>query len=500
MFTINKSNYKLSLSLEENIITIKEIFNNDDTLMIRKFQNRINNLKCAILFIDGMADNNTINENIIRPIVENNTKKLKSNPIEYLQYEVIVSSQCEKTKNVNNLINGLISGNTILFLEGVDHGLIIQSMGWEYRDINEPKVETVVRGPREGFTEVLAINLSLIRRKVKNNKLKFKYMTIGDMTNTKVCVCYIEGLASDRILNELLEQLNNISIDGVLDSKYIQEYINKQPFSLFETTHVTEKPDVVVGKLLEGRLALIVDGTPVVVTLPFLFIEVFQAADDYYTNYYFASLNRIIRLFGFVMTISIPAVYLALVTFHQELIPTPLLMSIYASRLAVPLPTIFELIILLVAFEILREAGTRMPVYVGQTLSIVGALVLGTAAVEAKLVSAPVIIIVGLSGITSFMIPSITGSSTIIKFALVGFSAVLGLYGYIIGIAFLLIHLIKLKSFGVPIMSNFTSLEPREMKDTHIRVPRWAMKRRPKILGQKNPARTDIHINRGDDK
>ena len=485
----------ISSSLEENINIIEDIFKNDDTLINRNFSNQTNNIKCALLFLDGMVDASSINENIIRPVIED-TNVSKSNPINYLQYQVIASSKCQATTDIKKLANSLLVGDTILFIEGISKALIIGSAGFKTRNLEEPEGETVLSGPREGFTESLVVNLSLIRRKIKSTKLKFKYLTIGDMTNTTTCVCYIEGLASDRVLNELLSQLEDIDIDGVLDVKYIQEYINKQPFSLFETTRITERPDVVSANLLEGRIALILDGTPVVVTLPFLFIEIFQAPDDYYTNYFFASFNRIMRLFGFVATISIPAIYLSLVTFHQELIPTPLLMSIYASRLAVPLPTIFELSILLVTFEILREAGSRMPPSIGQALSIVGALVLGTAAVDARLVSAPVIIIVGLSGITGFMIPSIAGSSTIIRFILVGISSILGLYGYIIGISFLLIHIIKLKSYGVPVMSSFTSMEIDDIKDTHFRAPRWAMKYRPKILGQKNPIRTS----RSDDK
>ncbi len=265
---------------------------------------------------------------------------------------------------------------------------------------------------------------------------------------------------------------------------------------MFETTRVTERPDVVAANLLEGRIALMLDGSPTVSTVPYLFVENFQSPEDYYTNYYFASLNRILRLLGFIATISVPAVYLALVTYHQELIPTPLLMSIYASRLAVPLPTLFEILVLSISFEVLREAGTRMPPNVGQTISVVGALILGSAAVEARLVSAPVIIIVGLSGITSFMIPDITGTSTILKFIFIGLTSFLGLYGYIIGISFLLMHLISLKSFGIPIMSSFTSMKIEDIKDTHIRAPRWAMKYRPNILGQKNTIRTS----RGEEK
>lgn len=484
--------YHLSSSMDENINTIKEIFKNDDTLKLRTFQNQDNpKFICSILFIDGMVDNQIINENIIKPITQSVMEFSNPSPIDCLQNQIIISSQCEKTTDISSIINAILDGDTVLFLEGFKEGIIIGSKGWKIREIQEPDAERTARGPREGFTESLITNLSLIRRKVKTNNLKFKLMTLGDITHTRLCICYIEGLARKDILNTLYEQLNAISIDGVLDVKYIQEYIDKHPYSIFETTHNTEKPDVAVSKLLEGRIVVILDGTPVVMTLPFLFIETFQSGDDYYLNYYFASINRILRLMGFILTISIPAVYLSLVTFHQEMIPTPLIMSVYASRLGVPLPTVFELIALLIVFEILREAGSRMPSYIGQTLSIVGALVLGSAAVEARFVSAPIVIVVGLSGITSLITPTLGAASLIIKLCLIFLSSILGLYGYILGMTFLLLHLLKLKSFGIPYMTNLTIFKMQDLKDTGIRAPRWYMKYRPKYIARNNPIRSN---------
>lgn len=484
--------YHLSSSMDENINTIKEIFKDDDTLRLRKFENRNDHsVECCILFIDGMVDDNIINESIIKPITNSIIESSKLDLVDYLQSQVIISPQCEKTTSVLNLINAIIDGDTILFLQNFSEGIIIGSKGWRTRAIQEPTVEKVLRGPREGFTESLIINLSLIRRKARTNNLKFKFMTLGEITYTKLCICYIEGLASEEILSTLYSQLKNISIDGVLDVKYIQEYIDKQPFSLFETTSTTEKPDVAMAKLLEGRILLFVDGSPVVMTLPFLFIEVFQSGDDYYLSYYFSSINRIIRLLGFILTISIPAIYLALVTYHQEMIPTPLIMSIYASRLGVPLPTVFELIGLLIVFEILREAGTRMPAYIGEALSIVGALVLGSAAVDARFVSAPIVIVVGLSGITSLITPALGAASLFIKIALILLSAVLGLYGYIVGMAFVLIHLLKLKSFGIPFMTNLTTFNMQALKDTGVRAPRWYMIFRPEHIADKDPIRSN---------
>lgn len=484
--------YNLSSSIDKNISILKEIFKNDDTLRLRKFQNQNNpKIICCIFFIEGMVDNQSINRNIIKPITEATIESSSLPYIDLLQNQIILSSQCEKTKDIITIVNSIIEGNTVLFLEGSKEGIIIESKGWKIRPIEEPDVERTLRGPREGFTESLLVNLSLIRRKVKTNDLKFQFMTLGEITNTRLCICYIEGLLREDILSTLYDQLNAIKIDGVLSVKYLQEYVDKEPLSIFETTNNTEKPDVAVARLLEGRAAILLDGTPVVTTLPFLFVETFQSADDYYINYYFASINRMLRLWGFFISISIPAIYLSLVTFHQEMVPTPLIMSVYAARLGVPLPTVFELVGLLIVFEILREAASRMPSYIGQALSIVGALVLGTAAVDARFVSAPIVIVVGLSGITSLITPTLGAVTLILKLIFVMLSSILGLYGYVIGMGILLLHLLKLKSFGIPYMTNLTTFNMQSLKDTGIRTPRWYMRFRPRYIGDKNPIRSN---------
>ena len=480
----------LSRSLEKNIEIIKEIFNNDDTLVVRLLENQHDNsFKCCTIFSEGMVNNNVVNENIILPIVKNTIPKKESNTIKDLQYKVIVSNNVERTEDIDQLTQSIIGGDTILFLEGSKEALIISSKGWETRSISEPPSEKVIKGPREGFTESMIENLSMIRRKIKTPDLKFKFFTLGEKTNTKGCICYVDGIANEQIIDELYKRLEKFNMDGALGVNYIQEYVKDHPLSPFKTTGNTERPDVVAAKLLEGRVALILDGTPVAMTVPYVFVEYFQSNEDYYLNFYFGSIGRILRILGFLITTSVPAIYLALVTFHQELIPTPLILSISAARQDVPFPTVVELIGLLIVFEILREAGTRMPTYIGQALSIVGALVLGQAAVQARFVSAPVVIIVALSGITGLMIPSLTGISIISRLVLLLFSSALGLYGYTFGILALLVYLFSIKSFGVPFMANITSLDLQELKDTAIRVPWWYMEYRPRLIATKNPRR-----------
>ena len=243
------------------------------------------------------------------------------------------------------------------------------------------------------------------------------------------------------------------------------------------------------AKLLEGRIAVIVDGTPLVLTVPFLFVEYFQANEDYYVNFYFASVNRFLRILGFILTTTLPAFYSALVTFHQEMIPTPLLLSIASARRGVPLPTALELFLLLVIFESLREAGSRVPTGIGQTLSIVGALVLGQAAVEAKIVSAPVVIVVALTAINNLMMPRITSTFVIMRIVFLLLASIWGLYGLIFGIIGFLLHLCELRSFGIPYMLHLTSFEPDDFKDTLIRLPWRYMKLRPKLITENNRVR-----------
>ncbi len=475
----------LTASLEENISLFKNIFKDDQTLITREFQNKsVKEAKCCIIYISGMVNTEVVNENIIQPVLRNNLAEDidVNNLLEALMKKVIVSNSVKIETDINKMVSSIISGDTLFILEGYDKGLIIGSVGWEKRSISEPESSKVVRGPREGFTESMAVNLSLIRRKIQNPDLKFKFRVLGERTHTSICICYVDGLALKEVLNELEQRLNKIKIDGILDSGYIQELIKDAPYSPFETVGAFERPDVVASKLLEGRVALIVDGSPFVLTVPFLAVENFQASEDYYNNYIFANINRLIRGFTAVTSTTIPAIFLALVTYHQEMLPTPLLISISSSRQGVPFPTSLSLFIMLFIFDILREVGTRMPGPVGQAVNIVGTLVLGQAAVQAKLVSAPVIIITALTGITTLLNMNIIGSTIVFRtFYLMG-ASFLGIYGLLMCIIIMYLHMMSIRSFGVPYMMNSTRVKNHDGQDAWIRAPWWNMTLRPKIF------------------
>lgn len=482
----------LNKSIVNNILLFKNIFKDDDTLIIREFENKcLKSAQCCIIYLDGMVNTESINMNILQPVLGSDLSNdiASDNLLEELKKKVIVSNNVILETEINKMVSSIILGDTLFLLEGYDKALIISSKNWKTRPISEPDSSRVVRGPREGFTESIMENLSLVRRKIRNPDLKFKFKEIGERTHTRTCICYIEGLALEGILSELEQRLGEITIDGIIDSGYIQELIKDAPYSPFETVGSSERPDVIAAKLLEGRIALFVDGSPFVLTVPYLVVENFQASEDYYNNYIFATMNRLIRGFTAVTSITIPALFLSVVTYHQEMLPTPLLLSISASRQGVPVPTSVSLFLMLFVFDVLREVGTRMPSPIGQAVNIVGTLVLGQAAVEARLVSAPVVIITALTGIETLINMNFIGATIIFRnFLLLG-ASFLGVYGFFMCFIVLYLHLMSIRSFGVPYMMSVTKAKNHEGQDAWIRAPWWTMTLRPKIVGTKNLVR-----------
>ena len=355
----------------------------------------------------------------------------------------------------------------------------------------------MVRGPREGFTETLRINTVLIRRKLKTHQLRFESMTIGKQTKTDVVLAYIQGIVKPELIEEVKKRLEQIKTDSVLDSGYIEAYIEDAPYSIFSTVGNSERPDTIAGKLLEGRAAIIVDGSPFVLTVPMLFIEGFQTAEDYYLRAYFASSLRIMRFFCYFIAIFAPAIYVALTTFHQELIPTQLLFTMTAGLSGVPFPAMVEALIMVVMFDILKEAGIRLPQPIGSAVSIVGALVIGQSAVTAGLIGPFMIIVVSLTAIASFVVPSQQASVSLLRYFYLILAGLLGGYGIALGILFILVYLVSVKSFGVAYLAPMTPFSRRGMKDVFVRMPLWTMVKRPfSIAGENITRRAPIHLSK----
>ena len=466
-------------SLQKNVETLRRIFADVDVLVVRSVgSSRSEEMKFCIAYCDGVVNSALINDNILRPLMLSEAIRPGPDLMDGLIRDVLQVGEAQKADRFRKIVESITYGDTVLFAEGAEEAALLNTKGFQTRATQEPDSEKILSGPREGFNESLVQNLSLIRRKVRTSELKMKYVTLGRVTQTQACVCYIDRLVNRQILDELNRRLQRIDIDGVLDTNYITELIKDSSHSPFRATGYTERPDVVVGKLLEGRIAVFLDGTPAVLTVPYLFIENFQSSEDYYLSFFYTSVSRALRIIGFLLTITVPAVYIAIVAYHHEMLPTTLLVNIASERRNVPLPAAAEAYLMLIVFDILRETGVRMPSNIGQALSIVGALVIGQAAVDAKLVAAPMIIVVGLTGITSLLVPKMNAPVIYIRFYLLTLATTFGVFGFVLGFATVLIHILSLSSFGVPQVMLSDKLRYQDVKDTWFRGPWWLMKTR----------------------
>ncbi|GMQ62906.1 spore germination protein [Vallitalea maricola] len=488
----------LNKSLTYNIDLFKKEFKDDDSIVYRLFQNEGSKKKFCLIYVKSMVNDEVMSDNIFKSIMSADIKRHENNAefLDYVVNKIVSINEVEKSSDFTSLVENLYIGKSILFIDGFAKGAILNTLEWSTRAIKEPISETIIKGPREGFNEVIYTNISLIRRRIVSKHLKVKFREIGNITKTKVCICYIEDIAKDEIVKEVERRLDKIDIDGILDTGYIEEFITDEPMSLFKTLFTTEKPDTVCGKLLEGRVAIICNGSPSVITTPFVFIEYFQVDEDYYQQYYFATFNRLLRYLAFFLTTSVPAIYIALTNYHQELIPTPLILSIYNARQGIPFPSFLEAFIMIIVFELIRESGIRISKYSGSAISIVGALVVGEAAVQARLVSQPMIIVIGITGIANFLLPKMVNSTIFIRIIFLFLASVLGLYGYIFGVIFLSLHLFSIRSFGVPYMLSIDPMEDTiNMKDVYIRAPWWYMDIRGKLISKKRNRKKNIAKN-----
>ncbi|WP_122628343.1 spore germination protein [Lucifera butyrica] len=486
----------VSHRLKDNEKYIKTILDKCSDLVVREI--RIANdpkYSAIIVYIDGLVKLDLIEESVI--------KKLTGKPAEgtyhsesqdYAQYLLGIRPE-DMYKDMNKVMDIVLNGNLVLFIDGVNTALAIDFKNPPARSVEEPPTEVTLRGPREGFTESIKTNISLIRKKIKNTNLKMESYVFGKRTKTNIVVCYLADIASNRIVNEVKERLAKIDIDSVLDSNYIGEYIEDSPLFFFPTIFRTEKPDVVAGKLLEGRIAIIVDGSPAVLTVPCLFIEFLEISEDYYLKIIPATINRWLRFVSFFVTIILPGLYVSLLTFHQELIPNAFVPTIIKARAGVPFPAMWACLGMLVVYEVLREAGVRMPRMIGPAISIVGALVLGQAAVEAGLVSTPTVIIVGFSAIASLTIssPELNTSLVFPRFIFLFLGGTLGLVGLTSGMLIFIMSMISQRSFGVPYMGPLAPLIINDLRDVAVRAPIKNMFKRPKLITWKHSIRRNSH-------
>lgn len=473
-------------SLADNIKIIKELLGSPNDLIVREFslgENYINNI--AIINIEGLTNTLFINDFILRELMVgiidfNSNEKI----IDKLKNHSLPINNVKELTNFKEICESLLNGDTILLLDNSEKGLILETKKWEDRGVTEPSAETVVRGSRDSFNETLRTNIMLIRRRIKNINLRIVHKEVGKVTKTNVAIVYVKGIANERIVSNVLNKIDQINIDSVLESGYIEEILSEKSFVLFPTMYTSERPDKVAGNLLEGRVAIFTDGTPFTLLLPAVFIQFFQTTEDYNQGSIFSSFLRLIRYLSFFLALLTPAIYIAITTFHQEMLPTPLLVSIAGQHESVPFPAVIEVIIMELTFEILREAGLRMPRAIGQAISIVGALVLGEAAVNAGIVSTIMIIIVSITAITSLIFPEYNFSNPIriLRFVFIALSAFLGLFGITMGLMIMIIYLCSLQSFGIPYMYPLAPFNFKAMKDALIRANIKNQSQKPNLI------------------
>lgn len=487
-----KVKIEVSPILNNNKEQIINIFSNCSDLIIRNIKIANDPLCDAIIiYFNNMIESSVIEETIIKRLSSKNQEpSFPPNSKEYSKYLLGILDK-DIFQDINKVTASILSGKLALFIDGVSEGLTVSVTKPPGRSIEEPAVESVIRGPREGFTESISTNIVLLRKKIKNSNLKVESLVIGRQTQTDVSITYMDNIANKKIVDEVKKRLKKVDIDAVLGANYLKEYLDDSPLLGFPTAYSSERPDVIASNLLEGRIGILVDGTPVVFTVPAIFFEFFESSEDFYVSYLPATINHWIRYISFVLTLTLPAAYIAITSFHQELLPTSLLVTFVKSRAGVPYPALLECILMLFSFEILREAGTRMPKAVGQAISVVGALVLGQAAVEAGLVSTPMVIMIAITAVSSFTIPStdMVLAVTFPRFILLLLGGFLGLLGLTCGLIILFLILISVRSFGVPYMAPLAPFVRTSFPDIVARLPIWSTYKRPWLFTWKGSIR-----------
>ncbi|UQZ81029.1 Spore germination protein A1 [Paenibacillus konkukensis] len=436
---------------------------------------------CAIVYLRGMIDLATLQEDVLKIVLRMDAPNADEFRRQLFDRKQLSVSDYRFLLTLSEGISSILDSKAILMIDGEQRIIELPLTKHSKRAIEEPPNESGIKGPREAFIEDADINLTLIRKRLKTPKFKTETLRIGTLTQTKVLVGYIDGICKKDLLDEVKFRLSKIDVDSVLGSSTVEEYLDDTPFSPFPQLQYTERPDITAAALLEGRVAIIVDGTPIVIIAPVTLMMLLQSSEDYYQRFIASTWIRWIRYFFLFVSLLLPSTYIAITTFHPEIIPSKLLVTVMSSREIVPFPALIEAFIMEISFEALREAAIRIPKSIGQAVSIIGALIIGTAVVQAGIVSAAMVIIVSLTGIASFISPhyDLGLAFRLLRFPIMILAGFFGLFGIACGMLFLYIHLINLRSFGMPYLSPITPLIPSDLKDTLVRAPWWLMKKRP---------------------
>ncbi len=492
--------YPVPRALKDKTTTLGQIIGHSPDVIFRRFTLGFNRQEALAVYVDGLVNTEYQNESFFKPL---------------MALELIGTGKASDYETIKNSLVNLgeinehdclwaasltaLSGDTLLLVEGTEKVLSVNTRGLPERGIEEPKRETGVRGPHEGFVENFRTSIAQLRIRLKSPDLTFETMRGGTHTNTDVAFCYMKGIANPGIVEEVKHRLRRIThTDNILESGNIEELIEDNPHSPFPQLEITERPDKAVSQLLEGRVIIFTDTTPFVLIAPSLFWQFIQSSDDYYQRW-MGSFVRVIRIIALFVALFLPSVYVAISSYHQEMLPFALILSVASVREGIPFPVFVEAFLMEVVFEFLREAGIRLPMQIGQAVTIIGALLIGEAAIMANLVSPAMLIIVASTGIASFLIPAFNLAITLrlLRFGIIIMAGLLGLFGVMIAFMLLLTHLVSLRSFGVPYMSPLAPLNLRDLKNVLIRMPRWKEDKRPHSSRTRDTRRQDTDLQPG---
>jgi spore germination protein KA len=489
-------------SLIEKEKAVKEIFGVNDDLQIKHFK-IFGQFSAASVYLSSLVNQDVINQDILKPLMYEpehlmGREKPLSTLINLIITETLYHSQAKVEESLDQLIEVILLGETVIFIDGIKEAIHIDTRKVEKRSIAQPETEQVILGPREGFIESITTNISLLRYRLPTPDFQVKTMKIGRLSKSTVAICYLKGIANETVIKEVEKRLSEINIDAILDVGYLEQFIEDNPFSPFPQTQSTERPDKTVANLIEGRVAILVDGSPFSLLVPVVFNQFYQTTEDYSQRFLMGSFVRLARILALVFSLIFPSLYVSLISFNPELLPTEFAVAVAGGRAGVPYPAVIEVLLIEVAMEILREATVRLPKQVGGALSIVGVLVIGQAAVEAGLSSPITVVVIALTTIGSFATPTYTAAFALrmLRFPIMILAGIFGLYGVMIGVIFIFNHMLSLKSFGVPYMAPVSPENYQGMKDVIIRSPLWWMPKRPGFLHPSNQNRLGQNDNK----
>lgn len=472
----NHLNFNVNL-IKRKILSDDVCFTNIDNAKI----------KGVLIFLSDLTDKQAIGQLILKPLCDFNEKvSVKS------VFSTVSSPEKTTLKGVDDAIEQILCGNAILLVDKLDTAFSFGLKFFEKRAITEPPTSTVIKGPREGFVESLPVNISLIRRRIKSPNLKFINITVGRYSKTALSICYIKGIADQNLVRKLKSKIEKIDIDALLDSSYVSKFLGEHKLGFFKQVGNTEKPDILAGKILEGRVAILLDGSPIVLTVPYLLVEDFQSPSDYYNSSFSATCARLIRTLSVLLALFLPAFFISAELFHLQLIPLSFLLTIVNSIKGIPLSPSYEMFFTLLIFEILNEASVRMPKYVGMVVSIVGGLVLGETAVTAGIISAPTLMIIALSGICLFTVPELEQTFSVLRIFFLVVAGCGGAFALLMAITLVFVYLITFESFSTPILAPFSPLIPKDLHDGLRKGFLIEQQFRPLSLKNKNKRRLKI--------